>query len=236
MFQSILSQLPKSLPSPKSLLQQLQPHTKQYKERRIIQTPPKHLLQIISDVDSYQQFLPLCTSSKILQRRLQQQQQLMNGTTKFEATLTIGLPPLFTETYTSVVTVDHFNLEVVAKSIDGMTKFGSLCSRWKLRSIIPPVSNTTANEHDGSNNNKKWRKQNEAITEHVFHNTTKKSAAAAADCKKPLQGMEWSDVDFQVEMTVRDPLIAVTLDRVLKEVAGRQIEAFERRCREVACH
>ena len=40
-------------------------------------------------------------------------------------------------------------------------------------------------------------------------------------------------VDFEVEMTVSDPVIIAVLDRVLQEVAGRQVDAFDKRCREL---
>lgn len=42
-----------------------------------------------------------------------------------------------------------------------------------------------------------------------------------------------TDVDFWMEMTVSDPVVVAVLDRVLKEVAGRQVAAFEERCKVV---
>ena len=33
-------------------------------------------------------------------------------------------------------------------------------------------------------------------------------------------------------MTVSDPVIVTVLDQVLQQVAGRQVEAFEKRCEE----
>ena len=41
------------------------------------------------------------------------------------------------------------------------------------------------------------------------------------------------DVDFEVEMTVSDPLIVATLDQILQKVAGYQVKAFEKRCHEL---
>lgn len=41
-------------------------------------------------------------------------------------------------------------------------------------------------------------------------------------------------VTFEVEMTVSHPLIVGTLDRVLEQVAGRQVHAFATRCRQIA--
>jgi len=41
------------------------------------------------------------------------------------------------------------------------------------------------------------------------------------------------NVAFEVELTVSDPLIKNTLDQVLQQVAGRQVEAFATRCRQI---
>jgi hypothetical protein len=40
-------------------------------------------------------------------------------------------------------------------------------------------------------------------------------------------------VSFEVEMTVSDPLIVAVLDQVLQEIAGRQVEAFDKQCQEL---
>lgn len=130
----------------------------------------------------YYRFLPLCTHSQILRRR---------NATHFEATLTVGLPPLFSETYVSAVTVDLDHLVVETKSIQSQS-FDGLSSRWKLLPVQlqPP------------------------LFKHNNHNF---------QCH----------VDFQVEMTVSDPIIQSTLDRVLEQIAGKQVEAFAARCREI---
>jgi ribosome-associated toxin RatA of RatAB toxin-antitoxin module len=41
------------------------------------------------------------------------------------------------------------------------------------------------------------------------------------------------DVEFEVQMTVSDPMISQVLDKVLEQVAGRQVRAFEERCKEI---
>jgi len=41
------------------------------------------------------------------------------------------------------------------------------------------------------------------------------------------------NVNFEVEIQVSNPLISFTLDRVLKDVANAQVDAFEKRCRAV---
>jgi len=102
----------------------LSPVTKRHIEKKVLKTHPTHLFRIIKDVDRYPEFLPLCTYSKV-------NSSLPGG---FEATLTVGLPPLFTETYRSKVTVDHKNLVIKTVSLDGKY-FDNLTSRWKLRPV-----------------------------------------------------------------------------------------------------
>ena len=149
--------------------------TKRHVERRILKVKCDGLFQIIQDVDRYQEFLPLCTASKVLRRS--------DCGAFFDASLTVGLPPLFSETYCSRVHVKPENLVVSTKSLQSK-RFDSLSSEWKLQNMS---------------------KNNEELTH----------------------------VDFQVEMTVSDPLIVTILDRVLQEIAGRQVEAFEKRCRQL---
>ena len=40
-------------------------------------------------------------------------------------------------------------------------------------------------------------------------------------------------VNFDVEIQVSNPMISFTLDKVLKDVAEKQVEAFEKRCKNV---
>merc|ERR1719273_960120 len=100
----------------------------------------------------------------------------------YDATLTVGLPPLFTERYVSRVTVDDVKMTVDARSIKS-SSFDSLKSRWKLRE--------------------------------------------SGDCDR------YCDVEFEVEMSVSDPIIKEVIDGVLEKVAGQQVEAFQRRCEEL---
>jgi ribosome-associated toxin RatA of RatAB toxin-antitoxin module len=194
------------------------PVTKRHIERQILHTHPLHLLRIIQDVDQYSRygvisvwvsgigrsflshthtsgmhgrsFLPLCSHSKILRYA-----PLSTGTIssddllRFDATLTVGLPPLFQETYTSAVTVNLNELTVESKSISSKL-FDSLYSCWKLTPV-------------------------------------------PCDDDDDRQRAPLCAVHFEVEMTVSDPLIVGTLDTVLEQVAGRQVQAFADRCQQI---
>ena len=185
--------------------------TKKHMERRIVRTKPSHLHRIISDVDSYSKFLPLCTSSKVIRRS--------DCGTMFDATLTVGLPPLLTEEYVSRVKLDAEAMTVEARSIKSTT-FDSLRSRWKLRPVQPPREgriHSTANEcHTGDGSAQSNSKEIPTVT------------SDDAD--------EWCDVEFEVEIKVSDPVIVGALDRILEEVAGKQVSAFEQRCLQIPEH
>jgi coenzyme Q-binding protein COQ10 len=100
--------------------------TKHHVEKRILAAHPLHLFRIIQDVDQYAKFLPLCTHSKVLQER--------HKDGSFQATLTVGMPPFFQETYVSHVTVIPEQLTIETKSIQS-SYFDSLRSRWTLRHL-----------------------------------------------------------------------------------------------------
>ena len=54
-------------------------------------------------------------------------------------------------------------------------------------------------------------------------------------CQWTLQpvDMDKCNVDFEVQMTVSDIMIAQVLDQLLETVASRQVEAFDKRCQEI---
>ena len=177
-----------------------------YVEKRVLRTSPMHLLNIISDVDSYSQFLPQCTHSRILRRS--------NCGTMFDATLTVGLPPLLSEEYVSRVKVDKEEMTVEARSIRS-SLFDSLKSRWKLRS----VSTSQAQKKELS------RGRND-LSDITLGNLN-------SDIDGSETEPEYCDVEFEVEIKASNPLIVGTLDKVLEEVAGKQVAAFERRCAQI---
>lgn len=154
----------------------LSPVTKQHVERKILAATASHLFRIVADVDAYSQFLPLCSHSRVLRRLPSSNPQEK----RFEAELTVGLPPLFKETYTSLVVANAADWTIQSTSIKSET-MDSLYSLWTLRDM-------TENR---------------------------------------------CDVQLEVSMTVRDPIIIAALDNVLQGVASQQVQAFAKRCQQI---
>jgi ribosome-associated toxin RatA of RatAB toxin-antitoxin module len=133
----------------------------------------------VMNIDAHS-FLPLCSYSQVIKPSAK---TLPDGRRYFEATLTVGIPPVLQETYVSAVYIHPKIFSVETKSLNSQ-KFDSLQSFWQLKHI--PGNHTPETE-----------------------------------------------VHFTVEMTVSDPLIAGTLDRVLESVAKQQVQAFAQRCQEI---
>ena len=99
---------------------------------------------------------------------------------------------------------------VEAKSIQSQL-FDSLKSRWQVSFADNKMHNEhRINSQDGNQN------ENTTSTS-PYHNTT---TTTPSSC----------NVNFEVEIQVSNPLISFTLDRVLKDVAKKQVDAFEQRC------
>lgn len=95
-----------------------QPHD--FRIREEMECTPAQLFAIISDVDRYSEFLPFCTSSKVIQRQ---------SDTRFNASLTLGFLG-FSEVYTSHVSLQPTSL-VEAKAADG-SLFCYMHTKWRL--------------------------------------------------------------------------------------------------------
>ena len=181
---------------------------------------PQHLYQIINNVDEYYSFLPYCNESKIL--------QTSNCGTMYDAVLKVGLPSsssllpgssssLLEERYVSRVkmippsTKDSNTKQpiwvVEAKSIQSQL-FDSLKSRWEL-SIA-----------DDTNQSSSIDQQQQYINNNDSRVDTNNVQSTATSC----------NVNFEVEIQVSNPLISFTLNQVLKDVAKKQVDAFEKRC------
>jgi ribosome-associated toxin RatA of RatAB toxin-antitoxin module len=180
------------------------PVTRNHIEKRILKTHPLHLFRIIQAIDLYREFVPFCHDSRIVHHKL------VDATSKCLsgclAKLTVGIPPMFVESYVSDVTVDHEKLRIVALSVDSKY-FDSLRSEWTLSGIEPSKSN---------DNN---------IPEPVAWST-----ALELSYRQISRDEHRCHVSFGVSLQVSDPLMIATLDSLLNVVAERQVEAFSQRC------
>ena len=174
---------------------------------KTIAVAPQHLFNVVIDVDAYQSFVPFCKQSDILRRS--------NCGTLFDASLTIGvsdMPPFNALEEKYVSRVKHIQRQdsdgnhewiVEAKSIKS-NLFHGLSSSWRLSKGESSSNSTVGDSRDTKND------------------------TGIEDIDDP-----FTRVIFEVEMIVTDPLIGATLNQTLESVALQQVEAFERRCKEI---
>jgi ribosome-associated toxin RatA of RatAB toxin-antitoxin module len=198
--------------------------TKRHVERRIVPgMSAQRLFEVVLDVNAYQTFLPYCRHSQI-------DNQLASDA--FRATLTVGIPPVLVETYTSHVVYHRRasqpqgdNTPATASTDDNDDEYPvftvttrsveshyieSLWSRWKLQDVQPTTN--TARE---STNDISYAKARATST----GGSNSPSEPSTMACR----------VEFEVEMQVRDPIIAAALDQLLPKVAVQQVDAFIQR-------
>ena len=138
------------------LKQFLTPVQKYIRVQKQLDVNVHQLFRIITDVDRYSQFVPYCTHSQVLRRRhepLPQQQKedsnlddddLLDSDGNrnkqqqqqqhFEATLTVGMPLVASETYVSSVVADRGTMTITSTSIESQ-RMDSLRSRWILQDL-----------------------------------------------------------------------------------------------------
>ena len=188
--------------------------TKRHTVKRILAVPPRHLYNIIIDVNSYSEFLPFCKSSHILRSS--------DCGTMFDASLQIGFGGgssinsrggnIFEEEYVSRVTKKIRKIEginslewiVTAKSIRS-NLFNGLSSSWRL---------TESEINNGG-------QIPELVDDNNKRSTTTRSGG---------NNLFHTNVEFEVEISVSNHLIAAALDGSLESVAKQQVAAFEKRC------
>jgi coenzyme Q-binding protein COQ10 len=82
------------------------------------------MFDLVADVEHYPEFVPLCQSLRV-RKRLQQ-----NGKDVIVADMTVAYK-LVRETFTSRVTLDRANLEILVECLEG--PFRRLNNRWNFR-------------------------------------------------------------------------------------------------------
>lgn len=83
-----------------------------------------------------------------------------------------------------------------------------------------------------------WTIEAKSIQSNLFDSLKSRWQLSLIDDYANVNGQQqqtgpFCNVNFEVEIQLSNPLISFTLDRVLKDVAKAQVEAFEKRCRAV---
>jgi ribosome-associated toxin RatA of RatAB toxin-antitoxin module len=157
-----------------------------------------------------------------------------------DAVLTVGLPglsvgaasSLLEERYVSRVRMLQPKMiggnvvekegcwSVEAKSIQS-NLFDSLKSRWQLSLVDIASTDTTTADYT-------------TLQSQQQQNSITKGDSSYSLPSSTTNNTHSCNVRFEVEIQVSNPLISFTLDRVLNDVARKQVEAFEKRCRNVS--
>ena len=92
---------------------------------RRVQHPAAEMFDLVADVESYPQFVPLCREMKVRRRTSRP-----DGTEVLVADMTVAYK-LIHETFSSRVTLDRSKLAIVVEYLDG--PFRELENRWTFR-------------------------------------------------------------------------------------------------------
>ncbi|MGQ4272876.1 type II toxin-antitoxin system RatA family toxin [Terrihabitans sp. B22-R8] len=96
----------------------------QHQTTRTVSHSAQQMFELVSDVEKYPQFVPLCESLRVRERTAKD-----DGQTILLADMTVAYS-FFRETFTSRVTLDPANLTILVEYITG--PFSSLQNRWKF--------------------------------------------------------------------------------------------------------
>jgi coenzyme Q-binding protein COQ10 len=97
----------------------------QYSTNRRVRHATIEMFDLVADVERYPEFVPLCRDLKVRQRKTQP-----DGTEVLVADMTAAYK-LISETFTSRVTLDRANLQILVEYLDG--PFSHLENRWTFR-------------------------------------------------------------------------------------------------------
>ncbi len=98
---------------------------------RRVQHAAIDMFDLVADVEHYPEFVPLCQSLKVRMRSPQGDRHII------VADMTVAYK-LIRETFTSRVTLDRPNLEILVEYLEG--PFRRLNNRWKFRPVAERVS------------------------------------------------------------------------------------------------
>jgi coenzyme Q-binding protein COQ10 len=97
----------------------------QFSTKRRVRHAATEMFDLVADVERYPEFVPLCRALKLRQRTAGP-----NGTEVLVAQMTAAYK-LISETFTSRVTLDRANLQILVEYLDG--PFSRLENRWSFR-------------------------------------------------------------------------------------------------------
>ena len=97
----------------------------QFSTKHAVRHAAAEMFDLVADVESYPEFVPLCRALKVRRR-----QTLPNGNELLVAQMTVAYK-FISETFTSRVTLDRTNLQIRVEYLDG--PFSQLENRWSFR-------------------------------------------------------------------------------------------------------
>jgi coenzyme Q-binding protein COQ10 len=97
----------------------------QFSTKRRVRHTAAEMFDLVADVGRYPEFVPLCRALKVRQRKSEP-----NGIEVLVADMTVAYK-LISETFTSRVTLDRPNLQILVEYLDG--PFSRLENRWTFR-------------------------------------------------------------------------------------------------------
>tara|TARA_Y100000816_G_C26070186_1_gene562819 strand:- start:1072 stop:1515 length:444 start_codon:yes stop_codon:yes gene_type:complete len=92
-------------------------------ERKIVTYTKDQMFDLVADIDSYSDFLPWCNNSKIIDRKIEKENEILI------ADLEIGYDQ-FVYTYRSEVVLSNDKSEINVRNLDGPFKY--LENQWKF--------------------------------------------------------------------------------------------------------
>ena len=99
----------------------------QFRTKRRVRHSAANMFDLVADVEKYPQFVPMCQALRVRQRT-----QSGEGIETIVATMTVAYK-VMRETFTSRVTLDRPNLEILVEYLDG--PFSRLENRWNFRPL-----------------------------------------------------------------------------------------------------
>jgi coenzyme Q-binding protein COQ10 len=96
-----------------------------FETSRRVRHSPEKMFDLVADVEKYPRFVPLCESLTVRLRR-----PLPDGREVLVADMTVSYA-LFRESFTSKVTLDHANRQILVEYLDG--PFRQLENRWTFK-------------------------------------------------------------------------------------------------------